>query len=377
MVLGPAELFEATQRVDARITLLGSAPALKNRARVHFHQGTAEAIAEVTLLKGSSELAAGDSAFAQLRLDIPLLLLPGDRFILRRFSPVVTIGGGAVVDARAPRHRRKDTAVIQFLWCSRTRQTGRNSRRAGRSNATRNDVRGNSSAHGMDRRGRTRDGRKIGGWETLADLLARADRGGAGKIRDGFCCSDWQGCRDFSFRESPAARNPETGVARASGARARGVVRSGARRSGAGEGARGGWRSGTRSRARNQRFPPRKRDAKELIEREFESAGLTVPGFASVLAKLPVDAARAQKILQILLREKVLVKIAADLMFHQYSADEAAGIAREIPQRARRAPADHCIQGTYGVTRKYAIPLLEHLDREQVTRRVGDERVIL
>ena len=50
MVLAPAGLFEATQRVDARVTLLGSAPPLKNRARVHFHQGTAEAIAEVILL---------------------------------------------------------------------------------------------------------------------------------------------------------------------------------------------------------------------------------------------------------------------------------------------------------------------------------------
>ena len=54
-----------------------------------------------------------------------------------------------------------------------------------------------------------------------------------------------------------------------------------------------------------------------MIEREFESAGLSVPGFASVLAKLPVDAARAQKILQILLREKVLVKISSDLVFHR------------------------------------------------------------
>ena len=72
MVLAPAGLFEATQRVDARITLLGSAPPLKNRARVHFHQGTAEAIAEVILLNdGGGELAAGGSAFAQLRLDKP------------------------------------------------------------------------------------------------------------------------------------------------------------------------------------------------------------------------------------------------------------------------------------------------------------------
>src|SRR6202142_3885055 len=117
MVLAPAGLFEATQRVDARVALLASAPPLKNRAHVHFHSGTAEAIAEVVLLNedGGGELAAGGSGFAQLRLDQPLLLLPGDRFILRRFSPVVTIGGGAVLDARAPRHNRRDATVAPFL----------------------------------------------------------------------------------------------------------------------------------------------------------------------------------------------------------------------------------------------------------------------
>src|ERR1700723_716101 len=115
MVLAPAGLFEATQRVDARVTLLASAPPLKNRARVHFHQGTAEAIAEVILLDGANQLAAGESAFAQLRLDEPVLVLPGDRFILRQFSPVVTIGGGTVLDARAPRPKRKDAAVAPFL----------------------------------------------------------------------------------------------------------------------------------------------------------------------------------------------------------------------------------------------------------------------
>ena len=79
--------------MDARITLLASAQRVKNRARVHFHQGTAETIAEVILLEGD-ELRAVTSAFAQLRLNEKVLLLPGDRFILRQFSPVVTIGGG-------------------------------------------------------------------------------------------------------------------------------------------------------------------------------------------------------------------------------------------------------------------------------------------
>src|SRR5271170_759979 len=114
MVLGPPAVFEPTTRLDARITLLTSARPLKNRARVHFHQGTAEAIADVVLVT-ATELAPGQSAFAQLRLDQPVLLLPGDRFILRQFSPVVTIGGGIALDVQAPRHKRVDAGVARFL----------------------------------------------------------------------------------------------------------------------------------------------------------------------------------------------------------------------------------------------------------------------
>jgi selenocysteine-specific elongation factor len=117
--------------------------------------------------------------------------------------------------------------------------------------------------------------------------------------------------------------------------------------------------------------------AKELIEREFESAGLTVPDIASVLAKLSVDAPRAQKILQILLREKVLVKISSDLVFHRNTLLKLRKLlAKYRKERGARLPITVFKELT-GITRKYAIPLLEHLDREQVTRRAGDERVIL
>ncbi|MFZ0036943.1 MAG: selenocysteine-specific translation elongation factor, partial [Candidatus Acidiferrales bacterium] len=114
MELTAPGIFQPSKRLDARIDLLRSAPALKTRSRVHFHHGTAEMIAEVILLD-REKLEPGGSAFAQLRLTAPVLALPGDRFILRRFSPVTTIGGGTVLDPLAPAHRRKDTRVIPLL----------------------------------------------------------------------------------------------------------------------------------------------------------------------------------------------------------------------------------------------------------------------
>ncbi|MGB9404680.1 MAG: selenocysteine-specific translation elongation factor, partial [Candidatus Acidiferrales bacterium] len=114
MTLAAPGVFAPTKRFDARIELLGSALPLKNRARVHLHLGTAETIAEIVLLEDAT-LGPGQSAFAQLRLREAVLALPGDRFILRRFSPVTTIGGGAVLDPLAPAHRKKEARVIPFL----------------------------------------------------------------------------------------------------------------------------------------------------------------------------------------------------------------------------------------------------------------------
>jgi selenocysteine-specific elongation factor len=95
-----------------------------------------------------------------------------------------------------------------------------------------------------------------------------------------------------------------------------------------------------------------------------------------VLAALPVEKARAQKLVTLLLRDRVLVKLADELVFHQSALQE---LRRLVAQQKARSPKIDVGQfkDLLGVTRKYAIPLLEYLDRERVTRRVGDERIIL
>jgi selenocysteine-specific elongation factor len=376
MVLAPVGLFEATQRVDARITLLGSAPPLKNRARVHFHQGTAEAIAEVSLLSGSSELAAGESTFVQLRLDKPLLLLPGDRFILRRFSPVVTIGGGAVLDGRAARHKRKDAAVAQFLGvlehgkreeilAALVEGTPRGMSLAeilARTGWTDADVRATAEELTAAKRLRTL------GSAPMVVAPAKAVTDYAAAIRKAVATFHranplLPGIPKQELRgRAGRARVEMFETALGDLVQARALVVAG---------------DLVREAGREITLSEEETRAKELIEREFESAGLTVPGFASVLAKLPVDAARAQKILQILLREKVLVKISSDLVFHRSTLLKLRELlAKYRKERGARLPITAFKELT-GITRKYAIPLLEHLDREQVTRRAGDERVIL
>ncbi|MFI5105157.1 MAG: selenocysteine-specific translation elongation factor, partial [Terriglobales bacterium] len=111
MTLAAPGVFEPTQKLEVQISLLKDAKPLKNRARVHLHAFTSETIAEVALY-GVSEVKPGASAFAQLRAAEPLLLLPGDRAILRQFSPVITIGGAVVLDA-FPLPRQKQKPVIK------------------------------------------------------------------------------------------------------------------------------------------------------------------------------------------------------------------------------------------------------------------------
>src|SRR5919109_3218823 len=106
MVLALPATFHSTNRLDVSLSLLHSAKPLKDRARVHLHAYTSETIATVTL-HDERQIAPGQTAFAQLRLNNSVLLLPEDRFIIRQFSPVVTIGGGAVLDATPLRKAEK------------------------------------------------------------------------------------------------------------------------------------------------------------------------------------------------------------------------------------------------------------------------------
>ena len=375
MVLAPPGIFEPTRRIDTRISLLESAKPLKNRSRVHFHQGTAETISEMVLLE-SETLRPGASTLAQLRLEDETLLLPGDRFILRQFSPVITIGGGVVLDAQAPKHRRSDPAVVPFL---KTFETGSRedvlaallSRSArplavseliARTGWTEAEIRAAASMLAGKKQLRVVVERplKISAFKLVAECAA-AIRSAveqfhrANPLMAGIPKQDLRG----------SVGNPDADLFQAAlddAIRANAVAISGdlVRRAG-----------------REIALTPEEARAKEIIEREFERAGLAVPSFASVLEKLPVERVRAQKIFQILLREKTLIKVAEDLAFHKSAVLRLRELVVGYKKQKGPALPVPAFKELTGVTRKYAIPLLEYLDREHVTRRVGDQRVIL
>ncbi|PLY07120.1 MAG: selenocysteine-specific translation elongation factor [Desulfuromonas sp.] len=114
-VIGTPGIFEQTERLDARLTLLPEAPRpLKFRDPVHFYLGTARVVGLVALLD-RDQLEPGESALVQIHLDRPLVAHRQDRFIIRSYSPMTTIGGGQVIDPAPVKHRRFRDDVLQAL----------------------------------------------------------------------------------------------------------------------------------------------------------------------------------------------------------------------------------------------------------------------
>jgi selenocysteine-specific elongation factor len=117
--------------------------------------------------------------------------------------------------------------------------------------------------------------------------------------------------------------------------------------------------------------------AKDQIARAFQQAGLTVPSAKEVLSQVAVESRRAEKLLQILLRENVLVRVSPELIFHTEALQKIASLLKSYKTSKGERIGVPSFKDLTGVTRKYAIPLLEYLDRQRLTRRAGDERVIL
>ena len=114
-VIGSAGLFRASQRIDVQMKLLKDAPRpVKFRDQLHFHLGTARTVARAILLD-RDELQPGEEAFVQLTFDQPLLSHRGDRFIVRSYSPMLTIGGGMVIDVEPQKHKRFRPEVVKRL----------------------------------------------------------------------------------------------------------------------------------------------------------------------------------------------------------------------------------------------------------------------
>ena len=392
MMLAPAGRLRPTQILDTELEVLPTAPrALRSRARVRVHLGAAEVLARVQILEESGEIAAGAQGFAQLRLESPVVALPDERFIIRSYSPQRTVAGGRILDAFAVKHRgraRRD-ARTRLMALTEADASGRL--------ALYVEAAGEQGLRRADLAART-------GWrdETLdaaiKEATAAAAVGGRGalaeaegvyiglKIFENFlqaACKEVEahhrreplqrGLARETLRERVFARvAPEVFRAVLAQAESQGLLVS----------ERDIVRAGSHSLA----LSAADAELHAQLEKFYRDAALEAPTFDDSLARLATTAVggqasrdHARQLLQLLIDSGALVRVTGDLLFHRDALARLVELLREYaaqhePERLIDVAA---FKDLANVSRKYAIPLLEYLDRARITRRAGDRRLIL
>jgi len=381
MVLAPLGRLRPTQIVDAWIDVLpGASRAVRSRSRVRFHIGATEVLGRVRVL-GSSSVEPGSGGLAQLRLEAPVVAVHGDRFILRSYSPAETIAGGVIVDPFATKHRgREMDHALELL-----RLLMRDERAA--------KFEGFVRAAGI--RGlRLADLAAATGWtsEVLAAVAAEVQKHGSVIEVGGLYIA-----RDSLDRLS-AALIAELDRHHKREPLARGMLRETLREkvfthsapelfNGVlarleGEGKVVSEKDIVRSSTHSVGLSNKDVELSNRIEQIYFAAGVEAPSLDDAMTKANVPAAQraqARKLLQLLLDDRKLVRIQGDMFMHSKVIEALKTklltyASQHEPDRLIDVPA---FKDLAGVSRKYAIPLLEYFDREQTTRRAGDKRLIL
>lgn len=382
MVLGSVGSLATTQIIDVHLDVLASAPrGVRTRARVRVHIGSAEALGRVRVLNTSGEIAPGKADFAQLTLEKPIVALHDERFIVRSYSPAMTIAGGVVLDPMATKHRGREVSKTH----DRLRELMRPER--SRKLATFVFAAGDQGMNLKQLIART------GLKETvLVAVTGEAQRDGiitdAGGVFLG--TANFEGLAQTVVEEinSHHQREPLS----------RGLAREVLRERFFNHAAPEVFRAvmhhledqGTivtekdlvRLREHKADLSTADSTLRDKIAAIYETARLEPPTLDQALESAGVESAQrahARKILQMLVDNGTLVRAQAEMFLHITAINTLRQLLQDF---ASKHEPDRLINVAQfkelaGVSRKFAIPLLEYLDQERVTRRAGDKRIIL
>ena len=370
-VIGMAGTLSATTLADVVLEILHDAPRpLKSRDRVRLHAGTSEIMARALLLEGA-ELAPGNRGFARLRLEAPLVALAGDRFVIRSYSPIVTIGGGTLLDTDPPRLKRPARlAHLNVLESGAPEAVVEEHVRGAGVGGIRLPALVARVPFGPARTRRLLDALAAAGrvtavdrdWSLHADAVARL-RGLVTAALEQFHRA--QPLRGGMSREElrvRAANADERVFAHVLGALdAEGAVRVD--------------RDKVRLAAHELRLSAVQQTAVDRLEREFREAAAAPPSAEEALGRAGLTGDEQHELFQLLLESRRLVRVKESLFFHadalEAIQDKLVALLRE---RKEIGPGD--VKDLLGVSRKFAIPLLEYFDARRVTTRVGERRVL-
>jgi len=355
--------LSAVDTLDVEVRLLESAPALKHRANIHFHAFTSETMASVSLY-GYEAAQPGTLRLMRLRLAEPIVLVPGDRFVLRQPSPVGTIGGGRVLDAHPlPRQKKSPTQG----WLEQLREaspTAQLSLRVSRCNATGVTLDTLSAETGLTRdaiRLQIDPAIELGDLYLISNnlLLSReAFLMAAHEITT--CLRTGERVKSSELRGRSALSQPVFGF----------VVNSLVHQK------RIQLRDETVS-IYNADVPASNLESDRLaaIARAYEDSGLAAPSVLELAKRFNIREIDMRRHITTLQRDKTIIRMGSDDLFI-HSAVLSRLAAQLSPLRGSLMNVARFKQLT-GISRKYAIPLLEYLDRQRITLKQNDERLIL
>jgi len=325
------------------------------------------------LLLDRAELAPGDTAFARFRLEAPLVARPGDRFVVRSYSPILTIGGGTLLDVDPPRFRRKGPALVAHLELLQT----------GSPEVVLEEHVRHVGSGGV--RLATLSGRVPFGPERLRALLESLQA--AGRVisvdRDWFIHPDsFARLRGLVVDELSAFHraNPlKPGMSREelrsrAGAADERVFAFLLSSLGA-EGVVATERDKARLASHAVRLSPEQQRVVDALEAEFSRAEAAPPSAADALGRAGVAGDEEHELFQVLVQSGKLVRVKDSLFFHARALDSIqTKLVTFLRERKEIGPSD--IKDLLGISRKYAIPLLEFFDQRRVTARVGERRIL-
>jgi selenocysteine-specific elongation factor len=372
-VVGLAGTLVASVLVDGTLELLADAPRpLKSRDRVRFHVGTSEIMARVLLLD-RTELEPGDRGLARFRLEGPLVALPGDRFVVRSYSPIVTIGGGTLLDIDPPRFKRKAPALVAHLDLLE---------RGTPEEVVEEHIR-HVGASGV--RTAALSARVPFGPARLRVILEalESSRRVLAVDRDWYLHSEsftrLRGLTLTALEQFHRANPLKPGMSReelrgrAGGADDRvfthllGTL--------AAEGVLVTERDKVRLASHAVRLSPEQQRIVDRLEEDFLKAEAAPPSPEEALGRAGLTGDEEHELFQVLVEARKLVRVKESLFFHARALDAIQDkLVALLRERKEIGPGD--IKDLLGISRKYAIPLLEYFDGRRVTTRVGERRVL-
>ena len=362
--------------IDAKLVLLESARALKDLSKVRFHYGTSEVMARVKLLERDMMLP-GDQMYVQLRMEKPVIVLPGDKFIIRFYSPMITIGGGVVVDNFPTKHRAGESAVLERMsvfdsgtdlekirllialseekGASLTELERRSGKRRGKIETVLESLMG------------AREILEIEGEhnfyvsKSVFDAMMQRAETELKNFHRGHPLIPGMGKEELK-RKVAEYLDPALFNCLLQSLDVSGKIKIDA--------------ATVAHQDHKVQLNPLEQEIKNYLEEKIKNGKLDPPEPQKIIEASGYKRELVEKILRLLLKEGLLIKVKEDRIYHANCIDE---LKEKLGRYAQNKSIIEIasFKELAGITRKNAIPLLEYFDSIRVTKRMGNERLIM